>query len=145
MVTTHTMKYNVVGGTGTGSDRCHQTVRVTMALSLCHRCRPWNTHTHTHSQRCHHAATQGCCHVGKTDVIDTDRYLVCAVLRAIISVLSNSLQPMDCSPPGSSVHGILQARILEWDAIPFSRGSSQPRNRTCSSYVFCIGRWVLYH
>ena len=37
---------------------------------------------------------------------------------------------MDCSPPGSSVHGILQARILEWIAIPFSRGYCQPRNRT---------------
>ena len=35
--------------------------------------------------------------------------------------------PMDCSPPGSSVHGILQARIPEWVTIPFSRGSSQPR------------------
>ena len=35
--------------------------------------------------------------------------------------------PMDCSPPGSSVHGILQARILEWAAMPSSRGSSQPR------------------
>ena len=35
--------------------------------------------------------------------------------------------PMDCSPPGSSVRGILQARILEWVAIPFSRGSSQSR------------------
>ena len=35
--------------------------------------------------------------------------------------------PMDCSPPGSSVHGILQARILEWVACPFSRVSSQPR------------------
>ena len=35
--------------------------------------------------------------------------------------------PMDCSSPGSSVNGILQARILEWVAIPFSRGSSQPR------------------
>ena len=34
---------------------------------------------------------------------------------------------MDCSPPGSSGHGILQVRILEWIAIPFSRGSSQPR------------------
>ena len=34
--------------------------------------------------------------------------------------------PMDCSPPGSSVHGILQARILEWVAMPSSRGSSQP-------------------
>ena len=37
---------------------------------------------------------------------------------------------MDCSPPGSSVHGILQARILEWVAISFSRGSSQPRDQT---------------
>ena len=37
---------------------------------------------------------------------------------------------MDCSPPGSSVHGILQARILEWVAIPFSRGSSRPRDWT---------------
>ena len=37
---------------------------------------------------------------------------------------------MDCSPPGSSVHGILQARILEWVAISFFRGSSQPRDRT---------------
>ena len=38
--------------------------------------------------------------------------------------------PMDCCLPGSSVHGILPARILEWVAIPFSRGSSQPRDRT---------------
>ena len=43
--------------------------------------------------------------------------------------------PMDCSPPGSSVHGSLQARILEWVTIPFSRGSSQPRDRT---QVSCI-------
>ena len=35
---------------------------------------------------------------------------------------------MDCSPPGSSVHGILQARILEWVAIPFSRGLPGPGN-----------------
>ena len=43
--------------------------------------------------------------------------------------------PMDCSLPGSSVHGILQAKILEWGAVPFSRGSSQPRNQT---RVSCI-------
>ena len=43
--------------------------------------------------------------------------------------------PLDCSSPGSSVHGILQERILEWVAIPFSRGSSQPRDRT---WVSCI-------
>ena len=41
---------------------------------------------------------------------------------------------MDCSPPGSSFHGILQAKILEWVAISFSRGSSQPRNQTQVSY-----------
>ena len=52
---------------------------------------------------------------------------------------------MDCSPPGSSVHGILQASILEWVAMPSSRRSSWPRNRTCVSYVSCIGSWVLYH
>ena len=40
--------------------------------------------------------------------------------------------PMDCSPPGSSICGILQARILEWVAISFSRGSSRPRDRTWS-------------
>ena len=40
------------------------------------------------------------------------------------------LHPSDCSPPGSSVHGILQARILEWVAMPSSRASSQPRDRT---------------
>ena len=50
----------------------------------------------------------------------------------IHSVLVTQLCPtlgglMDCSPPGSSVHGILQAQILEWGAIPFSKGSSRPR------------------
>ena len=53
--------------------------------------------------------------------------------------------PMDHSPPGSSVHGILQARTLEWVAISSSRGSSQPRFQTHVSYVSCIGRWILYH
>ena len=48
---------------------------------------------------------------------------------------------MGCSPPGSSVHGILQARILEWVAIPFSRGSSQLRDQT---WVSCIaGRFFI--
>ena len=45
------------------------------------------------------------------------------------SVVSDSLWPHGCSPPGSSVHGIIQARILERAAIPFSRGSFRPRNR----------------
>ena len=50
--------------------------------------------------------------------------------------------PVDCSPPGSSVHGISQATMLEWGAISFSRGSSPPRDRTL---VSCIYRWILYH
>ena len=53
--------------------------------------------------------------------------------------------PMDCRPPGSSIHGILQARILKWVAMPSSRGSSWPRDRTHISCVSCIGRRVLYH
>ena len=52
--------------------------------------------------------------------------------------------PMNCSLPDSSVHGILQARILEWVAISLPRGSSQPRDQTPVS-VSCIGGWVLYH
>ena len=55
------------------------------------------------------------------------------------------VDPMDCNPPHSSVHGILQARILEWVAISFSRGFSQRRDRTRVSYVSCTGRWVLHH
>ena len=50
--------------------------------------------------------------------------------------------PMDCSPPGSSVHGTSQARILEWVAISYSRRSSRPRDRI---RVSCIGKQVLYH
>ena len=46
--------------------------------------------------------------------------------------------PVDCCPPGSSVHGILQARILEWVSMPSSVGSSPPRDRTCVSCTFCI-------
>ena len=51
------------------------------------------------------------------------------------SVVSNSCDTMDFSPPGSSVHGILQARILEWVAFRFSRGSSQPTDQTQVSHT----------
>ena len=52
---------------------------------------------------------------------------------------------VDCSLPGSSVHGILQARILEWVAMPSSRGSSQPRDQARVSCISYIDRQVLYH
>ena len=50
--------------------------------------------------------------------------------------------PMDRSPQGSSVHGISQARILEWVVISFPSGSSLPKDQT---HISCFGRWVLYH
>jgi len=53
--------------------------------------------------------------------------------------------PIDSSPPGSSVHGILQGRILEWVAISSFRGSSQPRDQNCISWVSSTGRQILYH
>ena len=59
-------------------------------------------------------------------------------------VCDNSLQlcdPKDCGPPGSSVHGILQARTLEWLAMPSCRGSSQPRDRTRISHVSSLAGW----
>ena len=71
-------------------------------------------------------------------------YTVCAVLCCHFSCVWVFATPMDCGPTDSSVHGILQARILEWVAVPFSRGSSQPRDRTYVSCVFCIVRQVLY-
>ena len=51
----------------------------------------------------------------------------------------------DCSSLGSSVNGISPARILEWVAISFSRGSSQPKNQTLFSCIPCTGRGILYH
>ena len=52
--------------------------------------------------------------------------------------------PMVWNLPGSSVHGISQARKLEWVAISYSRGASQPRDQTHISCLSCIGRWILY-
>ena len=57
---------------------------------------------------------------------------VCVCVCVSCSVVCD---PMDCSMPGTSVHGILQARILEWVVMPFSRRSSQPRDRTQVSHV----------
>ena len=70
-------------------------------------------------------------------------WVVCACL---CTQLHQTLcDPMDCSPPGSSVHSIFQARILDQIAISFSRGSSPLRDQTRVSCVSCIGRLILYH
>ena len=58
------------------------------------------------------------------------------------SVVSDSFGLLDSSPPGSCVHGILQARRLEWVAMPFSRGYYQPRDGTHISF---IGKQAVYH
>ena len=62
--------------------------------------------------------------------------------RLVTKLCLTLCKPMDCCLPGSSVHGISQARILEWVAISFSRGSSWPRNWTCVSLT---GRQIFYH
>ena len=59
----------------------------------------------------------------------------CFVVVELFSCGRLFWDPMNCSLPGSSVHGILQARLLEWVVIPFSRGSSQPRNQTVVSCI----------
>ena len=70
-------------------------------------------------------------------------------LSLYVCILSHSCltlyDPLDCSPPGSSVHGIFQARILKWVSISYSRGSSWPRNQAHISCVSCIGSKILYH
>ena len=70
-------------------------------------------------------------------------------VKVLVTQSSAALcDPIDYSPPGSSVHGILQARILEWVAIPCSRGSSQPRDGiqvSCIAVAFfffyCLSHW----
>ena len=73
-------------------------------------------------------------HMGSLDMI-------CGVSFSCVHTRAQSCltlcDPRDCSPPGSSVHGIVQARVLEWVAISSSRGPSPPRDRT---WVSCIGR-----
>ena len=63
---------------------------------------------------------------------------VCMHARSYLTLCD----PLDCSPPGSSVHGIFQARMLEWVAISYSRRSCWHRDWT---HIPCISRWVLYH
>ena len=67
-----------------------------------------------------------------------NRILCCSVAKLCLTLCS----PMDCSTPGSSVHGISQTRILEWVVISSSRGSSWPRDQTRASFTY---RQILYH
>ena len=66
--------------------------------------------------------------------------LVCVCILSCVWLCD----PKDSGPPCSSVHGVFQARILQWLAISCSKGSFQPRDRTCVSCRSLIGRWILY-
>ena len=66
--------------------------------------------------------------------------ITCSVSQSRLTLCD----PLDCSPPGSSVHGILKARILEWVAISSSRGSAWPRDRTCLPRLLHWGS-IFYH
>ena len=71
--------------------------------------------------------------------------LLCIPLYALRAQSCLTLcNPMDCSPPGSPVHGLLQARILDWVGLPFSRVLSRLRDRTCISYISCVSKHALY-
>ena len=75
------------------------------------------------------------------DIIKSNEISISATTGNVVVLVAQSYQscdPLDCSLPGSSVHGILQARILEWIATPFSSGSSQPRDWTWVSRL--VGR-----
>ena len=69
--------------------------------------------------------------VGEAMILRRLYFVVCLVVQSC----STLCDPIVCTPPDSSIHGILQARILEWVAILFSRGSSQPRDRTQVSLI----------
>ena len=74
-------------------------------------------------------------------VIYSIKFSVCVCAQSCPTLCN----PLDYSPPGSSVHGIFQAGVLAWVTISFSGRSSSPRDRTCVSFISCIGRWILYH
>ena len=76
---------------------------------------------------------------GCEETIQTLTFLCACVCAKLLQSWPTLCDPVDCSLPGPSVHGILQERILEWVTMPLFRGSSQPRDQTCMSYVSCIG------
>ena len=73
------------------------------------------------------------------------RMCVCVCVCVCAQSCLRVCNPVDCSLPGSSAHGIFQARILEWVAISSSRGSSRHRDQTLVSCISCIGRQIHHH
>ena len=115
-------------------------LRVTLDSSLWRFSLKMQTHTHT-------KRTAFCKLIHKINRIRDSLYLL-SFPTCMCQVPSRVrlCNPMDCSPPGSPVYGIIQARILQWVAKPSSRKSSPPRDLTCLSYISVswIDRRVLY-
>ena len=80
----------------------------------------------------------------KTMLFPSRVIVTCVHARSVTQLCLTLCHPMDCGPPGSSVHEILPARILEWVATSYFRGSSRPKDRTHVSWVPCIDRQILY-
>ena len=117
----------------------------TRSVSRCHqvpsgdRVPGWSTVPGSHQLHLTPAATarrHQRLHRSETEVPQDQE--TCASACSVTSVVSTLWDPMGCSPPGSSVHGILQARIVQRVATPSSRGSSRPRDRSRVSCIFCI-------
>ena len=102
-------------------------------------------------ESCFQTGEQALCQASphKGEITAMPKTLQCVTLTVINSLRACVLScvqlfcdPKDCSPPGSSAHGIFQVRILEKVSISYSRESSRPRDQT---HISCIGRWILYH
>ena len=114
----------------------------TLPLPLFHQQSIWGPETHLVFSRSHTLAFS----LHRKNILFSCKFgafkkaycYCCSVAQACLTLWD----PMDYSPPDSSVHGISQARILEWVAIPSSRGSSQPRDQT---RVSCINSRILYY
>ena len=74
--------------------------------------------------------------------IDIDAVPLTEPVLVLTQAYLTLCNPMDCIPPGSSVHGVSQARILGWVAVYSSRGSSRPRDQI---HISCTGRLIRYH
>ena len=97
-------------------------------------------HFHVHITKSHIILFSWHIHPLKIITKPTSSYLS---VRVVIQLHPTLWDPMDCCPPGSSVHGIAQAKILEWAVIPFSRGYFQPRDWTLGSRIAgkCLTIW----
>ena len=84
------------------------------------------------------------CRIKKQAYYSSSQFNAAAAAKSLQSCLT-VCNLMDCSPPGSSVQGFLQTRILESVAMPSSRGSSPLRDQTRVPYISCIVKLVLYH